>query len=193
MDHPEDLDLFLQIREKDSQTSFKFLFKKYYVVLCRFAMQIVKEEEAAEEVVQETFVHFWENRKVIMITSSLSGYLYSSVRNAALNHLQKTKVRLKHESIFATTSDDDIPETEDIRLKAIVNEAIQLLPEKCKEIFCMARFEGLTHEEIADYLRISKKTIENQMTIAFQKIREYMKDHVPDKQIRKKIMLLLMV
>jgi RNA polymerase sigma-70 factor, ECF subfamily len=191
----EDLDLYLDIREKDSRKSFDLLFHKHYVQLCRYAMVMIQDEAIAEEVVQETFINIWENRKNLQIEKSVTAYLFTAVRHRTINYLYKIKTRIKHETIYASELEfeGNLTKEEDLRLKAIVNEAIRLLPEKCKEIFCLARFEGLTYEEIAEYLKISKKTVENQMTIAFQKIREYLNHQLKNTPDKNRILRMLLL
>lgn len=174
----QDLALFSRVRMKNDQTAFDELFRKYYTPLCRFARLILKDEALAEEAVQETFIKLWENRKSIRIERAFASFIYSSVRNRALNSLEKLKTRMKYETVFAAEnlSGSNDESSDDERTMALVNEAIALLPDKCRKIFKLSRFEGLLYDEIAEYLKVSRKTVENQMTIAFQKLRQYIND-----------------
>lgn len=173
----QDLALFSRVRMKNDQTAFDELFRKYYTPLCRFARLILKDDALSEEAVQETFIKFWEGRKSIRIERAFASFIYSSVRNNALNSLERMKTRMKYETVFAAENLSGNDESsEDEHTMVLVNEAIALLPDKCREIFKLSRFEGLSYEEIAEYLKVSRKTVENQMTIAFQKLRNYINE-----------------
>jgi RNA polymerase sigma-70 factor, ECF subfamily len=160
------------------KASFDLLFKKYYAQLVRFAIGYVHEGQLAEEIVQDVFIKIWENSSKISIESSVLAYLYTSVRNAALNFIKHEKTQKKYEKEEA-----EIPKTEDTPLeekvdmnffRTILSKALSNLPDKCREIFEMAKFEGLSYDEIAEYLEVSEKTVENQMGIALRKLRDSM-------------------
>jgi RNA polymerase sigma-70 factor (family 1) len=163
--------------------AFEMLFKTHYSPLCRFAYHYLSDKDAAEEVVQSTFIGFWEKKESIHIDASLKSYLYRSVRNACLNELKRLKVRQVHaEGLvaegenYALAADHQAIKNE---LEAKIQEAIQALPEQCRLIFRMSRFEGLKYQEIADALQISIKTVENQMGKALKLMRLKLKDYLP--------------
>jgi len=171
----EDIVLFKQIKQQN-KIAFDILFRKYYQSLCRFALTFTHSEDLAEEVVQDMFVHFWSCNDNIQITISVKAYLYSSTRNHALNLIKKEKTRNNYEIDYATQFEHVVaPENSGEGIKALgiaIQNSIRKLPEKCREIFVLSRFEGLSYDEIAEYLTLSKKTVENQMGIAFKKLRE---------------------
>ena len=173
----QDKILFLQIGQ-GNKSAFDTLFEKYYTRLCRFAYSFTKSVELAEEAVQNTFVKLWLQRNSIEITTSVVSYLFTAVRNHALNELKKITVRRSYESEYAENKTVEYLVGQNIKegkFRNSVNKAVERLPEKCREIFQLSRNDGLTYDEIAEYLKISKKTVENQMGIAFKKLREILK------------------
>jgi RNA polymerase sigma-70 factor (ECF subfamily) len=169
--------LFSKVTHGDKH-SFDILFQKYYSQLVRFAVGYLHDGPSAEEVVQDVFVRIWENAQRIEIETSVLAYLYSSVRNQALNCIKHEKVKKKYEQEQVTVVDSDEYDFEEkVNVKffrQILTSVVGDLQKKCREIFEMAKFEGLTYDEIAEYLQVSVKTVENQMGIALKKIREVM-------------------
>jgi len=153
---------------------FDKLFREFYTQLCHFSMTIVPYDSLAEEAVQNVFVRFWEKRNTIEIKNNVKGFLYQSVYNESIR-LRKKRLKLKeyqHEYVNQLLPTfDDLKDTDSKQLKQLINRAIASLPDKCRDIFIMRRQEGLTNVEIAEYLGISVKTVENQMTIAIKKLR----------------------
>jgi len=177
-----DEELFVDVG-KDNKIAFDIIFRKYYAALCRFANTFIKDKDEVEDVVQQVFILLWSQRSKIMITSSLKAYLYISVRNTSLNLIKKKKIRSDYEQNSNTGENFVQPEKHDEGnnefIKTTISKAVDTLPEKCKEVFTLSRNEGLTHEEISEYLNISKKTVEKQIGIALKKLRELIKPHFP--------------
>jgi len=176
-----DAQLVDQIKAND-QAAFQYVFRRYYQELCNFALSYLKVETASEEVVQEMFISIWEKRQKLKIQSSLKAYLFVSIKNRSLNYLNSkaTQVSKKSHSTSAEDaiqiSDNSIDETlKDAELQTLVSQAIQSLPARCQEIFKLNRLEGLSYQQVADHLNLSKKTVEAQMGIAFKKLREFIK------------------
>ncbi len=169
---------FEKIKRGDLGT-YELLFKSHYAAISRYANKIVRDPVVAEEIAQEIFLYIWEKREQITITGSLTSYIYSATKNKCINWL---KLELPRIQSTLDVSDTDIMEqASEINLdrndeiKKIVNAAIETLPKKCKEIFMLSRYGGLTYEEIAEDMNLSKKTVENQMGIALKKLREILK------------------
>jgi RNA polymerase sigma-70 factor (ECF subfamily) len=173
----EDDFLLINNIKNGDQPSFDKLFRKYYVMLTRFVYQIVRNQTIAEEIAQDVFVVLWEQKEKISIQSSVRAYLIIASRNATLNQIKKNETRKKYEKKVATEQfqkSTEINETEEnTELVHLIEKSIDQLPEKCREIFLLSRQTGLTYQEISENLKISKKTVENQMTIALRKLREY--------------------
>jgi len=179
MNHAKEKDLFERIKKSDEK-AFEMLFHQYYGHLCSFATKIIHDDDSAEEIVQDLFVKFWEKREQISIETSLKDYLFRSVKNLCLNFIQHNKTKIHHaqivlsevESIFS--DDDNYPEM-DLAFK--IEESINSLPEKRKEIFRLSRQDGLKYHEIAEKLNISIKTVETQMSLAIKTLREKLRKY----------------
>jgi RNA polymerase sigma-70 factor, ECF subfamily len=167
--------LFSQVKQGDRK-AFDLLFREYYIQLCRFAYSYMHSQNHSEEVVQNVFIKLWENRQKTNISTSFISYLYTAVKNQALNDLKKDYVRKHYESEYVNGQDDydqiEFSDSGNSKIKIALKNATEMLPPKCREIFELSRADGLTYDEIADYLNISEKTVENQMGIAFKKLRE---------------------
>ena len=155
---------------------FESLFRAWYLPLVNYGTSITKERDAAEEIVQELFYVIWRDREKINITTSVKGYLFRSVYNKSLHYLNHRKVVMKHvsEAVPETGRDSNDP-SEIMKYKELhdkVSIVLDQLPEKCAQIFCMSRFEGLKYSEIASKLAISVKTVEANMSRALKEFRK---------------------
>ena len=134
--------------------------------------------DTSRSIVQEVFINLWVKREKIEVAVTLKAYLYSMVKNRCIDYLRKEKVTAEIspsvESLKQIPFHDLVEEAE---LNDCINKAINLLPEKCREVFMLCRFEGLKYYEIAQKLNISLKTVEMQMGIALKKLREYLSDN----------------
>lgn len=167
---------------KGDRNIFNIVFKSFYSLLCAYAKELVKSYQIAEEIVQDVFVSLWENHKKINIQTSLKAYLYRSVYNACLNYLRNQKKHLAHqvdinsspylESIITYEPDwllaPDRLEHMEEALKTAINE----LPEQCRQIFILCRYENLSYPQIAEKLSISLSTVKTQMGRAMSKLKE---------------------
>jgi RNA polymerase sigma-70 factor (ECF subfamily) len=161
---------------------FESLFKKWYSVLCPFVFRIVRDNEIAQDLVQDVFVKLWEKREQIEINTSVKSYLFKACMNAALNHeaaRKKYKVT-NDESITLSLSDagstDEGLHVSELQKK--INEAIDTLPPACRSVFILSRFEEMSYKEIASTLEISVKTVENQMGKALKILRVQLNDYM---------------
>lgn len=171
----DDYKLFAKLA-KGNKGAFDILFRKYYSQLTRFAIGYVKDGSTAEEIVQDVFIKIWEGASKIQIETSVLAYLYRSVRNTCLNYLKHEETKRKYEQEQSSQMPDESKTDEEVvdmpLFNSLLRKAIGNLPDKCREIFEMAKFEGLSYDEIAGYLQVSVKTVENQMGIALKKLRE---------------------
>ena len=175
-----DHDLFSQVKN-GNKLAFQTLFRKYYASMVRFIYRFVKDEDSSEEIAQELFINFWENAPRLEIIISFKSYLYTSARNHALNYLKKNTIREKYHQLSAGSETSESSYDEPINsgvFNNLILKALQTLPEKCREIFMLSKYEGLTYDEIADYMGLSKKTVENQMGIGLKKMREWLQPHI---------------
>jgi RNA polymerase sigma-70 factor (ECF subfamily) len=174
----EQLECFSKLSAGDEK-AFEALFRIYYASLCHLAAKIVKDHIAAEEVVQETFVKIWDNRKNLKIDTSVKNYLFMAVRNRCLNRIEYDRIRYLHaKKILVETPEEAFYSFDyiDPGLADKIEASILSLPEKRREIFRLNREEGLKYREIAEKLNLSLKTVEAQMGLALKTLREKLKE-----------------
>ena len=154
---------------------FEQLFKAHYKALHAYATTILKDIDIAEEVVQNLFLKFWEKRELLSIATSIKAYLYKCVYNDSLNYLKHENVKLKHQNFTVytmdTSSEPASAKAELTELETKLRAALNELPEQCRTIFQLSRFEELKYKEIAEQLGLSIKTVENQMGKALKILR----------------------
>jgi RNA polymerase sigma-70 factor, ECF subfamily len=164
-------------------TAFEMLFKTYYQPLCNYAYTFLQDKEEAEEIVQTTFLSVWEKREALSIRTAVKPYLYAMVRNACLNVIKHEKIKQKHaveEIALASPGHDSVSHSlASSELEYKIQEAMEKLPEQCRLVFKLSRFEELKYSEIAEQLNISIKTVENHMGKALKIMREQLKDYLP--------------
>lgn len=177
-----DKDFFVNHRHPEL---FDELFKQYSKPLFYYAAKFV-EDEAARDIVQDVFEKLWSDQK-ITVKQSLNSLLFAMVRNSCLQNLEKQKVRNKYiESNKLKLQEDELQFYMNERTSLIeqelenkLHEVLNHLPERCKQIFLMSRFENKKNREIAEELDISVKAVEKQISKALTSIRIEMKDYVP--------------
>ena len=179
--HPFDNhEVLLEALQKGEEKAFVYLFDRYYEGLLNYAGRIVRETELAHDLVQETFCKLYEDNVNLSIHLSVKSYLYKSVYNSCLNEIKHQKVVNNYADRelldFYFTEIVQAPEAElalqneDIR--KVLEEAINKLPERCREVFVLSKVEELSNKDIAEKLNISVKTVEVQMTKALSRLRE---------------------
>ena len=165
------------------EPAFKTLFTGHYKGMYSYACIILKDEAEAEEIVQNVFVRLWEKQNSIQIETSLKAYLYRMVYNDCMNHIKHRAVVLKFqkEKTYAMKNERDNSEDKiaSTQLNEHLSNALRELPEQCRTIFQLSRFEDLKYREIAVQLGISEKTVENQMGKALKLLRMKLVDFLP--------------
>ena len=171
--------------------SFKYFFDRYYHDLCNFVHVYLHDQALAEEIVQDIFVHFWENKEKLRITTSVKSFLFSASKFKSISLLRDT--RNKERAVAAIgkagpsfVAEPDSSFTDAEELKRILDKAVGQLAPRCREIFLLSKKEELSNKAIAERMGVSVKTVENQMTIALKRLREYLTP------FREKILLLFL-
>lgn len=163
-----------------NRDAFRAVFDQCYPDLCQYAFTVLRDMDEAEDVVQSTFIKIWEKREALNVQHALRAYLYKAVYNQCINLLDHRKIKLKHQEYGSHEAKDQVqqpevfPEELEGHIKAVINE----LPEQCRRIFMLSRYEELRYAEIADRLNISVNTIENQISKALKILRSKLKDHI---------------
>jgi RNA polymerase sigma-70 factor (ECF subfamily) len=160
---------------------YEQLFKENYRRLCLYAMQILKDKDTAEEIVQDTFVKLWEKHEDIQFKSSPVVYLQKAIKNNALSHLRyrnkKRVVDIDETHIDIKSSNDADSEANITEINRLIDQTLNEFPEKWQKIFRLIRFDGLKYKEAAKELSISVKTVEKAMGRILKAFKTKMNDY----------------
>lgn len=150
--------------------------------MCFFAQKYVKDFETAKEIAQDAFISLWEKRETIDMDRPVKSYLTMVIHNKCSNYLRDSRkfdsYILNIENLLEVPEYDGADTMVHDELKLRIDSAIAELPEKCREIFVMNRYENLKYQEIADKLQISVKTVETQMSKALQHMRIKLAEYI---------------
>ncbi len=168
----------------DEPLVFEEVFKAHFKSLHSYAYTIVRDDIIAEEIVQNVFAKLWEKRNDLQITHSIKAYLYRSVYHEGLNYLRHQKIKMAYEShaSYHMKESNNTSSSGELMLKELeqkLEKALNELPQQCRTIFQMSRFDELKYREIAEQLGISIKTVENQMGKALKIMRTQLVDYLP--------------
>lgn len=165
------------------EAEFEQVFKSHFRQLHVYAFSFVKDRDLAEDMVQAAFCRLWERFGDLEIRHSVSAYLYRSVYHECLNHFKHLKVRQEHARHERHTmdgaADSATGAVEAAELSGRIQDALRALPEGCRTVFQLSRFESLRYAQIAEKLGISVKTVENQMGKALKILRDKLSDYLP--------------
>lgn len=164
-----------------TKQNFKDIFITYYNPLCNYALSIVHDEVWVEDIVQEVFLNFWNQRHTIDLTGNIKSYLFTATKNQIFESLRKDKSRSKMLEGLLTLSNQQNIQNDEQELSEWVKidqvySSLRHLPPKCREVFELAKLKGLTYSQIAETMQISPKTVENHMAKAFSILRDKLKD-----------------
>ncbi|MDU1889091.1 MAG: RNA polymerase sigma-70 factor [Dysgonomonas sp.] len=167
------------------------LFQDYYQKFVHFANSYLEDEAAAEDIVMDGFMYYWENKSSLESIDNVPAYLLSIIKNKCLNALRARKVRLKAnnnisdynyrllEASITTLEACNPTELFSEEVTHMVDEAINSLPEQTKKIFVRSRFQSMSYKEIAADMNVSVKSVEKHMTKALKILRIALKDYIP--------------
>ena len=169
--------LFQQVVEEDCSYAFEEIFRRMFKPLCALAKSLVKNNQVAEEIVDDVFCNLWRNRDRIQITVSFRSYLLTSVRNKSFDCLRKMKsekkaVIIELASGMACNQYMAYEKLAYEELSSNLETAILRLPKQCRVIFLMSREDELKYKEISKILNISVKTVDTQMGRALKHLRK---------------------
>jgi RNA polymerase sigma-70 factor, ECF subfamily len=175
---------FIELLGKKDEQAFEHVFKAHFKNLQSYALTIVKDEQMAEEMVQNVFFKIWDRSERLTIQASLAAYLYRAVYNESCNYLKHEKVKQSYLNYSKHSMNDISSEkaSKKIMLAELdgkIRKALNELPEQCRTVFQLSRFEELKYQQIADKLNISIKTVEAQMGKALKIMRVKLVDYLP--------------
>jgi len=161
---------------------FELLFREHFAGLCYFSRKYTGNLDTAREIVHTVFIRIWENRAEFEWDKPAKSYLFTSVYNRSLNYIRDNKKFLSHDE---ASNQNLIPDEsgysdnlETAELENRIKSALLRLPEKCRQIFELSRFEGKKYNEIAVHLNISVKTVETQMSKALSVLKTELQDYL---------------
>lgn len=176
----EDAFLLRSIQQGDKK-AFDTLFRKYYPMLCAYAHRFVELEDG-KEIVQDTLLWLWENKKTLIINTSLSAYLFKMVHHRALNRLAQQDAINRANTLFYEKMQEMLQDTDYYQIEELtkrIKDAVNLLPPSYREAFVMHRFRDMSYKEIATALDVSTKTIDYRIQQALKQLRIELKDYLP--------------
>lgn len=167
---------------------FEKIFNYYFLKLERFALDYVLNKDEANDIVQSVFTILWERRTFLQPDTNLNNYLITLTKNQCLNYLKHLKASTNYKSFhewkwkeleinFYSLERFNVDKLVVDELEKTIRNAIDSLPDQCKEIFILSRFKKFRYQEIADKLGISIKTVEKKMSISLKSLRETLKDY----------------
>lgn len=180
MSYRDDITLIRALKNEDSK-AYAFLLNNYHHKLCVYAFSFTNDHDASEDIVQNVFIQIWKKRKKLKDNFSVKNYLYKSVYNEYIDQHRKQKsistIEKKYIDGLNTIVESD-DENHLNKLIEITKKEIENLPPKCKETFLLSRKEGLTNIEIAEYLNISIKGVESNISRAFSILRKCIQEKI---------------
>ena len=175
---------------RGDRKAFDELFRVFYSRLFCFAKSYLRDESIAENIVQDAFLLLWERRETLRSDSNVQAWLLTVVKNSAINHINRLNRQIKAETVYG----ERIARELDLRIASleacnpeyifskevaeIIQKALGLLPEKCREVITMSRFEDMSNKDIAEKLGITVKGVEYHITNALKKLRMELKDYM---------------
>lgn len=172
----------------DGEDDFNTMYTFYKPKLFTITSSYINSREDAEEIVHDVLIKLWEKKETITVTTNLTGYIYRMTRNACLDYLRSHKNRLSKETTsdqqehwlnYSALSDDAASSIIAKELQNLVENAVEHLPEKCRNVFVKSRLDGLGHKEISEQLKISPKTVENHISRALRELKTVLKEYLP--------------
>ncbi|MEN0002489.1 MAG: RNA polymerase sigma-70 factor [Bacteroidota bacterium] len=165
---------WLHLLSTDSEKAMDQLFKSYYAYVCKAVFKIIPDTRTAEDIAQEVFMEIWRKRDRFQIATSLKAYLRRAAVNRSLNYIRDNKIVIAATEVALQLQAQGPKAQENLEtheLQQLIDQSIDQLPERCRLVFVLSRFEQMTYKEIAEQLGISVKTVENQISKALQLLR----------------------
>jgi RNA polymerase sigma-70 factor (ECF subfamily) len=167
-----------ELLSDEDRNAFAQIFKRYNRILLIHAYKKLEQLEIAEDVVQEVFYVLWQKRTDINVSTNLSGYLYTAVKNKALDVIARKKTQARYVESLVKFSENAVVYTDHLvrerQMKEIIEREISRLPPKMRVVFELSRNQHLSHKEIASALNLSEQTVTDQIKKALKILRTRM-------------------
>jgi len=171
--------ILLEMLRVDKKRAFDAIYNKYWEAIFLYIARIIKDEEAAQDLIQEIFVSFWLRCEELEI-ESLKAYLYTAARYKSLTYIKENINRNNYEELmsdFFSKYDESLEKNLEAKeLAKFIDKQLENLPEKMREIYILSRKEMLSHKEISERLSISDKTVKKQIGNALKYFRLKLSD-----------------
>jgi RNA polymerase sigma-70 factor (ECF subfamily) len=185
----QESNLLFQKTQEDDKNAFETLFKKLFPRLCDFSYRIVKDEDIAQDIVQDVFIKLWEKRKELK-NINIEAFLYKVVRNQCITHIKNVRIVENVRTNLTSINDaEELYRIDFVRdepyllvekeLQLAIERVINGLPDQCKNVFMLSRIEGLKNKEIAEKLDINNKNVERHITRALRTFKAQFGNLVP--------------
>ena len=159
----------------DGEAALDLIFRKYYAFLCKSIYRVIPDSQITEDIAQEVFYELWKKRQRLTIKTSLKAYLKRAALNKSLNYIRDQKIDYRKaapKEDLAASSLNVLQTMATENLQVDIDRAIDGLPERCRLVFVLSRFEEMSYQQIAEQLNISIKTVENQISKALKSLRK---------------------
>lgn len=172
---------YIQLLSKGDVDAFDWIFLRYQPKVVAFINGFLKNTTLSEDIAQDIFLQVWENRQRLGEIEYLQSFLYKMAKNKVCNYFDHLQVEMKYQSVQIVENQDSYLSPEELlfaaELDILIERTLESLTTQQKKIFQMSRFEGLSNAEIADLLKISKRTVENHITAALSQLRQATKQN----------------
>jgi RNA polymerase sigma-70 factor len=170
---------YIESVSRGDEQAFESLFLYYFPRIKGFISGILQNEEEAEDISQDIFVSMWQNRVRLTEIENLNAYLFRVAKNTVFRHIERSLLFRDYQqqkterAVFTSSKNDSIEEELYAKeLEFLIAVAVEKMPPQRKQIYRMSRINGLSNDEIAARLSISKRTVENHLTLALADIRK---------------------
>jgi len=179
-------ELWEKIKNDDAK-AFEFLYRHYFETLCFYSFGIVKNEESAEEIVNDVFFKVWSKRKTIEINYTIKSYLIRCIHNASVDFFENKRNIFSHKfteideeinQLIADENESVLKLFEMEEMEEDIKDAIAQLPPQCRKIFYLSRYEFRSNDEISQALNISVNTVRTQISRALDSLRFKLKKYL---------------
>ncbi len=173
-------DLLINLLCQSDMKAFDEIYRRYWIVVFKYAVGKVHTQEIAEDICQDVFVSLWQRRNAVSI-QNLEAYLVQATKYNILNHIRskvQEKKHISHVKLYKVTDNDTENTAALRRLMTAWEKAISNLPEKTQQVFRLSNVEDYTNKEIADMMELTEKAVEYHITKSYKNIRLQLKDFV---------------